>query len=161
MEDNIIDVEIGLVIMCTSCHHRTVIDNYLLEKITNITGTIKFDEIKNQLRCFLCTRKGEAVLTKQRGTRDDYLNIVTLLRNKKISVKEFAEQMYSLKKENNPFAKKWIETSTINRQLKKEDDDKARKQDSLNQKAKWKTKQWLDWDLGISPRQGKRNRMYE
>lgn len=156
----LIELKAGLVIMCLNCSRRRVIDDWWLEKITKKENNYIFSLISSRLTC-TCGAKGKAILTHPKLSREDFLNLYKLLKAEKINIKKFAEEIKALANEGNPLASHWLKNSKINKQLEEEHEKQLEKNYSNRRNAKYNTKQWLDWDLGISSRQGKRNRMYE
>ena len=159
-QTNLKELRVGLVIMCIACNRRKVIDEWWLNKVADKYNNLEFSFVAPRLTCS-CGIRGQAILTYPKTSKADFLHLYKILKSEEINTKEFAEKMHTLAGEGSAFAIHWLNTSEINKQLKAEQEKKQRKFERNRGYGNYNTKQWLDWETGISTRQGKRNRMYE
>lgn len=157
--DSSAPLEDGSVLMCLDCDRRILITPGWLEEARKRLNHSDLGQILPRLRCF-CGARARAQVCRPRSTREDFLKALYLLRQGKSDVRTFIQEMQNLASENNLLAKQWLEKSSVPVLIERED-ARSRQSARSRRNGNYNTKQWVDWELGISSRQGRRNRMYE
>lgn len=141
----------GTVLQCTECSNRVALTSFWLERVALHTGGPPSYAVIPRLRCE-CGTRGRVEIVEPRLSKEDYLHVVKRLREDGITIEAFYDEMLLLKEEANPLALLWFE---------KFYDTRPTSPSSRRERVKAPAiRPWLDWDLGTSRRQGKRNRMY-